>query len=97
MVKSYTNKYHSQGWKYGFAENYAYIYTLIYACVPPAPRPISWIGKAGAGVFSDDGKVAGNEDYVMIIFVLTSNIRITSNRQISVSSARQVALDGELP
>ena len=29
------------------------------ACVNPAPRPISWTGKAGAGVFSVDGKVGG--------------------------------------
>jgi nucleoside-diphosphate-sugar epimerase len=27
--------------------------------VNPAPRPISWTGKAGAGVFSVDGKVGG--------------------------------------
>lgn len=29
------------------------------ACVNPAPRPISWTGKAGVGVFSVDGKVGG--------------------------------------
>ena len=33
---------------------------LIYACVrDPAPRPSSWIGRAGAGVFSVDGKFDG--------------------------------------
>ena len=37
-----------------------YLYNYVYACVrDPGPRPISWIGKAGAGMFSVDEELAG--------------------------------------
>ena len=36
------------------------MYNSKYACVrDPGPRPSSWIGKAGAGVFSVDGIIGG--------------------------------------
>jgi hypothetical protein len=39
--------------------------------VTPPPRPSSWIGKAGAGVFSVDGKLGG--EWKKYIFLKSRN------------------------
>ena len=50
-----------------------YLYNYVYACMrDPAPRPISWTGKAGAGVFSVDGKFSG--EWKNIVFGDTCHV-----------------------
>ena len=54
-----------------YLANYAYICCITYtrACVTPPLRPFSWIGKAGAGVFSVDGRIGG-EWKIFIILIM---------------------------
>lgn len=54
------------------------LYNYIYACVNPAPRPISWTGKAGAGVFSVDGIVGGEWGYLQFFALIDLQSDIVS-------------------
>ena len=78
---------------------YLYI-KLTRACVNPAPRPISWIGKAGAGVFSVDGKVGGEwKNYIQVNHIpnKTQTILVTGSAGFIGSNLVLRLLDSQEP
>ena len=70
-----------------------YVNHTTRACVAPGPRPTSWIGKAGAGMFSVDGKFGGefkdcflkSEEFVNGLMVIGTSISKTKIKDMSTN------------